>query len=619
MTDPAAWGVVRSYRDNAGQWRQVPSSTVDAVLASMGAGRRASPPGQGDYDPVSVVAAGESHGVEGRWHLSLEDGAELDADGSLPPDLPPGYHRLSREADGHQRLLVATPGTCYLPDDLRQWGWAVQLYALRSSSSWGMGDLGDLRRLARLASRQGAELAMLNPVHAPLPTTSQQPSPYFPSSRCFRSPLYLRVEEVPGAASAGEDLEALAAAGRALSSNRRIDRDEVWRLKQDALERLWDRFDADDAFDRYCDDEGPALAAYATFCALVERYGAPWWRWPAGLRGPGGSEVLRFVDDNHWRIRFHQWLQWLLDRQLSAAGDGIGLMQDLAVGFDPAGADAWLWQDCVAPGMKVGAPPDEFNTQGQDWGLPPFDPWRLRVAGYEPYLRTLRAGFRHSAALRVDHVMGLFRLFWIPYGAGPADGAYVRYRWEEMLGILALESQRAGAYVVGEDLGTVEDEVREELGRRDVLSYRLMWFEPTPPREFPVRSLAAVSTHDLPTIAGLWSGADLEEQQQLGLEPNAEGTAELRRRLGSWTGVGDDAPASEVVVGAYRLLAESPSAVVTATLDDALGVTERPNMPGTGDERANWSLALPSTLEEVEDDPTVAAVSQALDGRRASP
>ncbi|MDP8976112.1 MAG: 4-alpha-glucanotransferase [Actinomycetota bacterium] len=617
-SDPAAWGIAPGYQDTNGEQRRAPSSTVDAILAAMGSEGRPTPPGEGRDDPVWVVGRGQSRAVEGWWRLRTEEGADLAVEGSLPPDLPLGYHHMRREEDGHHRLLVVSPGVCFLPEQLRTWGWAVQLYALRSARSWGMGDLADLGRLARWSSEQGAGVVIVNPLHAPLPTPSQQASPYYPSSRCFRNPLYLRVEDVPGAHELGADLEGPAAAGRALNGDRRIDRDAVWRLKMDALERLWEGFGGDPAFEAYCAEQGPALAAYATFCVLVEHHGAPWWDWPTGLRDPEGPEILGFVEEHHRRIRFHQWLQWLADVQLESAGEQVGLIQDLAIGVDPAGADAWLWQDCIASGVKVGAPPDAFNTQGQDWGLPPFDPWRLRAAAYEPYIRTLRAGFRHAGGLRIDHVMGLFRLFWIPAGAGPAEGTYVRYPYEETLGILALESQRAGAFVVGEDLGTVEDFVREELGRRDVLSYRLMWFEDEPPRRFPLRSLAAVTTHDLPTVAGLWSGTDMEEQQRLGLDPNVEGSVELRRRLADWSGVDDDAPVREAVLGAYELLAEAPSAVVTPSLDDALLVSERPNVPGTTEERPNWSLALPKLLEEVEADPTVAEVAATLGRHRRS-
>ena len=623
MTDGGRWGVASEYEDYRGERREVPASTVDAVLAAMGAGQRPepAPPGTLDPDsPIHVATAGEQAAMPGRWSLRTEDGVDVDVEDRLPPDLPPGYHRLRREDDGHTARLVVAPPACFLPEALRTWGWAVQLYAARSRSSWGMGDLADLSRLGRWSAAAGAGMALVNPLHAALPAGPQQASPYSPSTRCFRSPLYLRVEEVPGAGASGADLDALAAAGRALNAERLIDRDEVWRLKSEALSLVWAGFDGDPDFERYCDEQGPALAGYATFCALSEEHGVPWTAWPPGLHDSDGPHVMAFVDRARDRIRFHQWLQWLLDVQLRRAGAEIGVVQDLAIGVDPAGADTWLWQDCFALDMRVGAPPDEFSATGQDWGLPPFDPWRLRSAAYEPFITTLRASFRHAAGVRIDHVMGLFRLFWVPDGASPADGAYVDYPWGDLLGILALESHRAGAWVVGEDLGTVQPFVREELERRRVLSYRLAWFEPEPPRCFPAQALAAVTTHDLPTVAGLWTGADLAEQEDLGLAPNVESTVAIRTRLQEWTGATDDEAVEEVVRRTHRLLGEAPSLVVAATLDDALGVAERPNMPGTVSERPNWCLALPAPLEDVEADPRVAAVADAVGaGRSLSP
>ncbi|MDP9071624.1 MAG: 4-alpha-glucanotransferase [Actinomycetota bacterium] len=619
MNDRAAWGIAPGYEDTNGAWRPTSPATAEALLEIMGAEGEGPPPGTSGDDPGWVVAEGEAVTVEGRWTLCTEDGAEEAVEGALPPGLGPGYHQLRREEDGRLVRLIVTPGACYVPTKLHGWGWAAQLYAVRSGASWGMGDLGDLRRLGRWSADQGAAMMLVNPLHAALPTGPQQPSPYSPSSRCFHNPLYLRVEDVPGASSAEVHLDELAAAGRALNSERRIDRDAVWRLKLDALERLWKGSGDEPSFRRYCDEEGPALARYATFCALSEEHGAPWWDWPAGLRDADGADVQAFADAHGDRVRFHQWLQWLVAEQLAAAGAQIDLVQDLAVGVDAAGADAWVWRDCFAHGARVGAPPDEFNSQGQDWGLLPFDPWRLRTAGFEPFIRTVRAGFRHAGGMRFDHVMGLFRLFWIPLGRSPADGAYVRYPSRELLGILALESHRAQAYVVGEDLGTVEDSVREELRARQVLSYRLLWFEPSPPRDFPRCALAAVTTHDLPTVAGLWSGLDLAEQDQLDLKPNHGSTARLRQRLRDWTGVADDAPPEEVVAATYGLLAEAPSALLAATLDDAIGVPERPNMPGTTDERPNWSLALPKALEDIEADPAVAALATTLDRRPPPP
>jgi 4-alpha-glucanotransferase len=479
-----------------------------------------------------------------------------------------------------------------------------------------MGDLGDLRRLGRWAAGElDAGLILVNPLHAAHPTLPQSTSPYFPSSRRFRNPLYLRIEDVDGAAGL-ENLGALAAAGRALNAHRHIDRDAVFRLKMEALDALWERFGGDAAFDAWREAQGEALADYAAFCVLAEEHGPDWRGWPGTARHPDGPDVAEVQRTQYGRWRFHQWLQWLVDRQLQSASSAIDVMHDLAVGVDPGGADGWLWQDELALDMAVGAPPDEFSAQGQSWGLPPFDPWRLRTAGYQPFIETIRATLGHAGGLRIDHVMGLFRLWWVPRDAdSPADGAYVRYPWADLLDIVALECHRAGAYAVGEDLGTVEDHVREELAERHVLSYRLLWFEPTPPAKFPKQALAAVTTHDLPTIAGLWTGSDLAHQKEIGLEPNEEGTKALRDKLEDLTGVDDEAPPEEVVTATYRALSEAPSMLLTAGLDDALAVEERPNMPGTIDEWPNWRIALPFTLEEIEAHPLPRAVAAALDRR----
>ncbi len=544
----------------------------------------------------------------------MEDGAVLRVDGSLPPDLPLGYHEV-RPIDGRPayRLIVA-PGTCHLPEGLRTWGWAVQLYALRSRGSWGMGDLADLRRLAEW-SRDTLEAGavLLNPLHAVLPLVPQEASPYFPSSRRYRNPLYLRVEEVSGATMLGPELERLAAQGRAAAGERRIDRDAVFRIKMEALETVWARTErSGPGLARYRAREGRGLEEFATFCALAERHGAGWRRWPAEHRHPESPAVARFAAEHAERVAFHAWLQWQLDEQLARAGRALRLVTDLAIGFDGEGADAWAWQDVLGRDVTVGAPPDEFALDGQDWGLPPFVPHRLRARGYEPFIETVRAGLRHAGGLRIDHVMGLFRLFWVPKGATARHGAYVRYPSDDLLAILALESERAGALVIGEDLGTVAPGVRERLAAERILSTRVLLFEPTS-SGYPSLSLAAVTTHDLPTVRGLWTGSDLLEQAAAGLTPNAEGTEMLRVRLRDLAGLGDGAPSDAVTLAVHRRLAEAPSSIVLATLDDALDVAERPNLPGTtSDRRANWSLALPVPLEAVEADPRVRALAGAL-------
>jgi 4-alpha-glucanotransferase len=312
------------------------------------------------------------------------------------------------------------------------------------------------------------------------------------------------------------------------------------------------------------------------------------------------------------RIAFHQWLQYLVDRQLARASAALPVMQDLPIGFDAEGADAWAFQDVLAPGMTVGAPPDEFNTRGQNWGLPPFVPDRLRDAGYEPFAHTIRSCLRHAGGLRIDHVMGLFRLFWIPSGMDPGDGAYVQGNASDLLAIVALESQRSRAVIVGEDLGTVEPHVRDELAAANVLSYRLVWFEKTSPSRYPEAALAAVTTHDLPTIAGLWSGSDLDVQKALGLSPNEAGTRVIRSRIRRMTKATARTPAAEVVARVHESLSHAPSRILTATLDDAMAVEERPNMPATHDEWPNWRMALPRPIETLKEDRLASRIARAL-------
>jgi 4-alpha-glucanotransferase len=292
-------------------------------------------------------------------------------------------------------------------------------------------------------------------------------------------------------------------------------------------------------------------------------------------------------------------------------------MQDLPIGVDPDGADAWAWQDALATGASIGAPPDRFVTRGQDWGLPPFVPHHLRALGYAPFIETIRASLRRGGGLRIDHVMGLFRLFWIPHGLAPAEGAYVRYPADELLAIVALESQRAGATVVGEDLGTIEPGVREQLAAHGILSYRVAWFEPRPPAQYPELAMAAVTTHDLPTIAGLWTGADIREQRRLGLIGEDTPLDSTRDRLSELAGLGDNASVTDVIEAVHARLAEAPSLLVTATLDDALAASERPNVPGTAFERPNWSIPLSLTLEALETAPLPRRIAAILAARQA--
>jgi 4-alpha-glucanotransferase len=603
--------IQRRYLDALGRIRSSPPATVAALRRAMGGDDTTA-----EVPEVFVVEAGARTAL-GPAEIQLEDGTTRTIDRRLPADLPEGYHRIRRRGRRPGTLIVAPPA-CYLSDDYAAWGWAVQIYAARSRRSWGLGDLADLRWLNRWAREQGAGITLINPLSAPAPVLPQQPSPYFPSSRRFVNPLYLRIEEIAGARQL-PGLPALARRARALNRERLIDRDAVFAVKMDALEQLWRvvRKRRDPAFDAFVNERGESLAQFATFSALAERFRCGWQGWPEAYRHPAGPQLAREAAEPAMRdrIRFHQWLQFQLDRQLARASQALPVMQDLPIGFDAGGADAWAFQDVLAHGVSVGAPPDEFNTRGQDWGLPPFVPTRLRAAGYAPFVDTIRACLRHAGGLRIDHVMGLFRLFWIPAGMEPKDGAYVTGFGRDLLGIVALESQRARAVIVGEDLGTVDEAVRAALAARRVLSYRLFYFEKTSPADYPREALAAITTHDLPTLAGLWDGSDLEAQHAMQLAPNEAGTREIADLVRRTSRAGTRTAVETVISRVYDALASAPCRLVTATLDDAMCVAERPNMPATTHQWPNWSIALPAPIETLRESALAKRIGRSL-GRR---
>ena len=596
------WGIQHRYLDAMGVERTLSPDTVGRLRRRIG-----EPPGE----PLVIVTRPARRYPVGRGVLRLEDGATLDVGDRLPADVPLGYHTFE-DAAGTRRRVIVSPGLCAVPSR-RVWGWTVQLFAARSQRSWGIGDLGDLADLAAWsAGAHGAGLLLVSPLPAVAPTLPQQASPYFPASRRFRNPLYLRIEAVPGAAHLHARLEPLAAAGRALNQTRLIDRDAVWRLKLAALEAIWAGAGGGADFDRWWEAALGPVRTFATWCALAETFGSNWHRWPARYQRPSGAAVHRFGAIHQARVRFHAWLQWLTQRQLGVVTERIAVMQDLPIGVDPDGADAWEWQDTFASGATIGAPPDEFNTQGQSWGLLPFVPWRLQQHDYQPFVESVRATIATGGGLRLDHALGLFRLWWIDDGSSPGGGGFVRYPADDLLDIVALESHRAGAVVVGEDLGTVEPGTREAMAAHRMLTYRVLWFEEDDPSRWPPTSMAAVTTHDLPTVGGLWTGRDLAEQERLGLRPNVRRVAAVRQRLGDQGGVAEGGSVSEAVGAAYRLLARAPSLLSVASLDDALGETERPNMPGADGLRPNWSLALPATLEQLRRRPLAGLVARCL-------
>lgn len=601
--------VEETYTDAFGKRRTVEPEVRDAVLATMGE----VPDGA---DAVAVVRPGGGLPMPGE--LTLEDGTALGRLAVMPPDVPSGYHALLAD-DGSERLLITGPGRCHLPDGLREWGWALQLAATRSRRSWGIGDLSDLAELGRWSAAVGAGFVAVSPLGAPNPGPDPEPSPYYPSTRRWGNPLHVAVHALPGAERAGEPASRLWEEALTLNDDRRVDRRRVAALKLAALEAIWRLGDDRSEFEAWRAAQGTALERWATFVVLTERHGPGWQQWPDAFRRPDSVDVARVVDEERDRIGFHAWVQWCFDRQLASASAEIRRIADMPVGVDPGGFDAWDWQEQLALGASVGAPPDRFNTAGQDWGLPPFVPARLRAAAYRPFIDTIRAQLRHAGGLRIDHILGLFRLWWMPRGSDPTRGAYVRADTDELLEIVAIESHRAGAIIVGEDLGTVPAGVRRELRRRRLLSTRLALFEREPPGQYPRQSFAGVTTHDLPTIAGIWSGADLADQRRAGVEANEAGMVELRRRLSRAAEMPPDAPAEQVSVALHRRLAEAPPALVAATLEDALGVEERPNLPGTvAPQRDNWSIALPVPLEELSTDSRVRRLVGVL-GRSSRP
>ncbi|MEO5610370.1 MAG: 4-alpha-glucanotransferase [Ornithinibacter sp.] len=549
----------------------------------------------------------------------------------VPGDLPTGWHRLLATLDGTpldpastEATLVVTPQRLELPESVangRVVGLMAQLYQVRSSGSWGFGDLRDLADLSTWAAEQhDADFVLINPLHAAEPVSPIEPSPYLPTTRRFASPLYLRVEDVQELAGldpeARSTVAALSEQARALDTADRIDRDAVWSAKGAALRLVFAHgLTGSRAADfvEFCEREGEGLSTYATWCALAEHHGLPWNTWPAELQHPHDPAVTAFAAARHEDVDFHRWLQWLLEQQLASvqrqareAGMSLGIVHDLAVGVHPLGADAWGLGDALARGVTVGAPPDQFNQLGQDWSQPPWRPDRLAELGYAPFRDMVRSVLRDSGGIRVDHIIGFFRLWWIPTGGTPADGTYVNYDHEALLGILVLEAQRAGALVVGEDLGVVAPHVRDYMLERGLVGTSILWFEweedrPKPPEHYRDLCLSTVTTHDLPPSAGYLTLAHVAIREELGLltrpveEERAQEEQSIARVRDALTARGllqPGATLDEVVVGLHRWLAQTPSRMLAVSLADVVGDRRAINQPGTNDEYPNWRIPL---------------------------
>ena len=629
----AAHGVARQYRDGERRMVTVDDEVVVRVLglldvdASTPRARRAElarireRSGRDALPGTLATSTDRPRPLPAPGVLVGPNGGRRDVD-ELPAGLAPGYYRL--ETDDREITVVAAPPA--LPDPPRGWGWMLQLYALHSRGSWGIGDLGDLRDFVEWTGRDhGARAVLLNPLHAITPVPPVQPSPYTPSSRRFGTPMALRIPDLVAYARANPAVRAEVDALRPITTDR-IEHDRIWAAKRSALELLWHAEGRPEPVGAPDD-----LLEFATFCALAERYGARWSRWPEPLRHPAGPGVAAARRELASRVAFHVWVQQQVQEQLGAVREAaqaadVQVVHDLAVGTDPEGADAWALQDVLALGVTVGAPPDAFNQRGQAWGLPPWLPHRLDATGYAAYAQLLRALLRQADGLRIDHVAGLWRLWWVPPGESPDRGTYVHYDADVMLAVLTLEAARAGALVVGEDLGTVEPEVTEGLARRNMLGSAVLWFTRDeqapgmpllPPDRWPDRAVATISTHDLPTAPGFLRGEHVRARAELGLLDDVaaeQDTAdrerrelvELLRAEGLLTGA--DPGEDQILVAMHALLARSRSRLVLVSPYDVVGEERQPNLPGTVDEYPNWRLPLPLGLEELRADPRVRVV-----------
>ena len=662
-----AFGVATEYWDWQGNHVIVGASTISAVLSALGvdisddaaatrslaavadrAWRRTLPPivvcrqGRTAWVPVHLP-----DGATVQVWVVLEDGTRREVrqvdhyvepriiDGQptgeatfeAPGDLPLGWHTVNARIghDSFSTPLVVSPPVLALPSALQQrsaWGLMSQMYSVRSRQSWGLGDLADLADMAAWAATDlHADFVLVNPLHAAEPVAPMEPSPYLPTSRRFVNPIYIRVEDIPemGYLSSAERqlLEWHADDARTLNERDTIDRDAVWSAKVAALRTVFHQPRSsrrERAFTAFCEREGQGLLDFATWCALAEKHGLPWGRWPAELQDPRSSAVESLHDQIGDEVEFYRWLQWIVDEQLAAvqrqakeAGMSIGVVHDLAVGVHPEGADAWGLTDALARRVTVGAPPDQYNQLGQDWSQPPWRPDRLEELGYAPYRDMLRTVLRHAGGIRIDHVIGLFRLWWIPEGRPTSEGTYVRYDHEALIGILALEAHRAGALVVGEDLGVVEPWVRDYLRERGILGTSILWFEKDaqgkslPAEAYRELCLATVTTHDLPPTAGYLAGEHVDLRHDLGLltrpvedERKIDEAArqEVLDMLVERGLLRPGAPGSEVVEALHRFLSWTPAKLLGVAVPDLTGDHRAMNQPGTDEEYPNWRLPL---------------------------
>jgi 4-alpha-glucanotransferase/(1->4)-alpha-D-glucan 1-alpha-D-glucosylmutase len=606
---------------------------------------------EGRFDP-QALATSEGYRRDGLhvWAFKLP----------LPAPLADGYHRLAILENGArlgEGMLIVAPERCYLPatiaEGARVWGAAAQLYGIRSGRNAGIGDFTDLRHSVEAWGERGAALVGTNPLHAVSLLDPGRASPYSPSSRLFLNPLYIDVEAIEDyvelAAADEQAIRAWEDESARLRAADEVDYARIARAKRAMFDALFAHFATAHlaaatrrarAFSHFRETRGLALRRHALHEALAEVHGPRWREWPEAFRNPGSAEVARFAAQHANRVSLHEYIQWQADLQLGHAqararelGMAVGLYADLAISIAADGSEAWAHQDLYALGVSVGAPPDEFNLAGQDWGLPPLVPERLRENAYAPLIATLRANMARAGALRIDHVMGLSRLYWVPGSMSAVEGAYVSYPVDELLGIVALESHRHRSIVIGEDLGTVPGNLRQVLERADVLSYRLLLFEREgaafkPPSSYPRRALVAWSTHDLPTLAGWWQEEDLRVRRALGLLGEEELDAQRRERAQARAALlealakedliepgtipAGGPPSEELMLAVSSFLAKTPSAVMVVQMEDVFGVADQANLPGTVDQHPNWRRKLPVPVEQWARDPRFKRLTRRL-------
>jgi 4-alpha-glucanotransferase len=633
----AVCGIELRYHDGLGHLRTVEPPVLARLLDAI------APDGDGDAArrllPRTIVRRG---GVGRELRLELPDGEPLRwAEGTavaplltLPCDLPTGMFRLRVTCAGRsdEAGLIVVPERAYQGDEVgpkRMWSLAVQLYSVRSARNWGHGDFTDLAALIDLAADLGASAVGLNPLHALFDDRPSEPSPYFPNSRLFLDPLYIdldAVPEFPGLRATGLEDEVVP-----LRATDMVDRATVTDLKMRALRLAYANFGTDvaserrAAFEQFRRTRSGTLARFACFERLRRRFATPWWQWPEPFRRLDDAAVDALRRGEAAEIGFIEFVQWLAHEQLErcvaharARNLPIGLYLDIAVGVRRDGFDTWCDQDAIIPGMAIGAPPDMLNRAGQDWGLAAFNPVALEQQNFGPFRRILEASMQYAGAIRLDHVLGLQRLFLVPDGMTAEHGAYIRCPFEALLGVTAVASATSKCIVVGEDLGTVPENFRSTLADWGLWSYQVMLFERradggfAPPQAYRENALVTFATHDLPTYAGWRAEHDLAVKHALGLDPG-ESSDERRAAFAALDrALNERGLAAPSFASVAHYLAGAPTRLLVVSLEDLLGVVEQVNLPGTVDQHPNWRRRLPVTLEELPRHDGVRAVSEAM-------